>query len=134
MDISGELQRDLSHNILKTRLDQTGKSIPNSYNTDLRNDLDKVHDSKSGSYCGSCYGGLEPPSGCCNTCEEVRQAYVNRGWSFSQPELIEQVCLLYRGSLSSLNHFCPYSAEMNIGRRSSMSKPMKDAIFRVVFG
>jgi len=90
MDISGELQRDLSHNILKTRLDQTGKSIPNSYNTDLRNDLDKMHDSKSGQYCGSCYGGLESPSGCCNTCEEVRQAYINRGWSFSQPELIEQ--------------------------------------------
>jgi len=96
MDISGDVQRDLSHNILKERLDQTGNSIPNtnSYSTDLRNDLDKMHDSKSDKYCGSCYGGIEPASGCCNTCDEVREAYVNRGWSFSQPELIEQVRLL----------------------------------------
>lgn len=106
MDISGELQRDLSHNILKTRLDQAGNHIPSSYTTDLRNDLDKMHDSKSDKYCGSCFGGLEPPSGCCNTCDEVRQAYVNRGWSFSQPELIEQVRFLLWIILSSpLNHF-----------------------------
>lgn len=91
MDISGELQRDLSHNILKTRLDQTGRQISHALTTDLRNDLDKIHDTKSEGYCGSCYGGVEPASGCCNTCEEVRQSYVNRGWSFAQPDLIEQV-------------------------------------------
>jgi len=33
---------------------------------------------------------LEPASGCCNTCEDVRTAYVNRGWSFSNPDAIDQ--------------------------------------------
>lgn len=94
MDISGELQRDVSHNVLKTRLDQNGVIVPNSFSAELRNDLDKMHEPKQGGYCGSCYGGLEPESGCCNTCEEVRQAYVNRGWSFSNPDAIEQVCPL----------------------------------------
>ncbi|KAF9049477.1 Sec1-like protein [Hymenopellis radicata] len=90
MDISGETQRDLTHNILKARLDTTGKLVPGSYSADLQNDLDKMNTAKEDGYCGSCYGGLEPESGCCNTCEEVRTAYVNRGWSFSNPDAIEQ--------------------------------------------
>ncbi|TFK40537.1 Sec1-like protein [Crucibulum laeve] len=90
MDISGEVQRDISHNILKTRLDQQGVEIPNSHSAELRNDLDKMNEVKKDGYCGSCYGGLEPEGGCCNTCEDVRMAYVNRGWSFSNPDAIEQ--------------------------------------------
>ncbi|PPQ72304.1 hypothetical protein CVT24_004581 [Panaeolus cyanescens] len=90
MDISGELQRDISHNVLKLRLDHNGAAIPNSHSAELQNDLEKIHGTKKDGYCGSCYGGMEPESGCCNTCDEVREAYVNRGWSFNQPELIEQ--------------------------------------------
>jgi len=90
MDISGELQRDVSHNILKMRLDSQGIVVPNSATTDLRNDVEKMSVTKDPNYCGSCYGGLEPASGCCNTCEDVRSAYVNRGWSFSNPDAIDQ--------------------------------------------
>ena len=102
MDISGENQRDLSHNVIKVRLDQTGAIVPNSYSADLRNDVDKMNEAKTAEYCGSCYGGLEPPSGCCNSCEDVRQAYVNRGWSFSNPDAIEQVPYRYFFLLKSL--------------------------------
>jgi hypothetical protein len=41
-------------------------------------------------YCGSCFGGLEPPNGCCQSCEDVRKSYVDRGWAFTNPEAIEQ--------------------------------------------
>ncbi len=92
MDISGELQRVCSHNVLKQLLDARGVVVPNSFIGELRNDLDKMNDAKKDSnYCGSCYGGLEPENGCCNTCEEVHQAYTNRGWSFADPDAIEQV-------------------------------------------
>lgn len=91
MDISGETQRDVSHNILKTRLDDKGREVPNSRSAELKNDLDKMNEQKGEGYCGSCYGGLEPEGGCCQTCDDVRQAYVNRGWSFSTPDSIEQV-------------------------------------------
>ena len=94
MDISVELQRDISHNIFKVRLDTHGVMVPNFYSSELRNDLDKMNDPKKDGYCGSCYGGLEPESGCCNTCEEVRQSYINRGWSFANPDAIEQVSSL----------------------------------------
>ncbi|KIM43117.1 hypothetical protein M413DRAFT_443928 [Hebeloma cylindrosporum] len=90
MDISGELQRDISHNVLKSRLDSHGVLVPNFYSSELRNDIDKMNDAKKDGYCGSCYGGLEPESGCCNSCEEVRQSYINRGWSFANPDAIEQ--------------------------------------------
>ncbi|KAF8895370.1 Sec1-like protein [Infundibulicybe gibba] len=90
MDISGETQRDLSHNILKTRLDAYGITVPNSFSAELQNDLDKINHSRKDGYCGSCYGGLEPEGGCCQTCEDVRTAYLNRGWSFSNPDAIEQ--------------------------------------------
>lgn len=44
---------------------------------------------------GSCYGGTPPTEGpnpgCCNTCDDVREAYVRRGWSFVNPDAVEQV-------------------------------------------
>jgi endoplasmic reticulum-Golgi intermediate compartment protein 3 len=101
MDISGETQRDMSHNVLKRRLNVTGNAGSATYSGDLRNEVDKQNEKKAGDVCGSCYGGTAPKSGCCNTCEEVRQAYINRGWSFSNPDGIQQVsgfieyCLVY---------------------------------------
>ena len=32
-------------------------------------------------YCGSCYGAAEDGV-CCNTCEDVKNAYRKKGWSF----------------------------------------------------
>lgn len=90
MDISGESQTDISHNIVKTRLDERGLQISSDHRAELRNDIDKLNEQRQSGYCGSCYGGIAPENGCCNTCEEVRQAYVNRGWSFTQPDQIEQ--------------------------------------------
>lgn len=96
MDISGETQRDISHNILKTRIDSSRNRIETQYSGELRNELDVMNEAKKEGYCGSCYGGVEPESGCCNTCEEVRQAYVNKGWSFTNPDAIEQVRRRYQ--------------------------------------
>ena len=118
MDISGETQSDITHNILKTRLDERGVPVPNSVITDLQNDLDKLNEQRQNGYCGSCYGGVEPASGCCNTCEEVRQAYVNRGWSFNRPDSIEQVCSSYHARELSSSGFVACSATRRAGQKS----------------
>ncbi|TFK52450.1 Sec1-like protein [Heliocybe sulcata] len=91
MDISGETQRDISHSIVKSRLDSSGVRVTGIHSSDLRNEVDKMHETRKDSYCGSCFGA-DPPEGkeCCNTCDDVRQAYVNRGWSFGNPDAIEQ--------------------------------------------
>lgn len=45
-------------------------------------------------YCGGCYGANPPPNaqkpGCCNTCEEVREAYASVSWAFGRGENVEQ--------------------------------------------
>lgn len=41
-------------------------------------------------YCGSCYGAEANPGDCCNTCEQVREAYRTKGWAFVNPDGIEQ--------------------------------------------
>ena len=100
MDISGETQSDITHNIVKFRLDNQGRIVHGQVNTELKNDFDKMNEQRNNGYCGSCYGGVEPESGCCQTCEDVRQAYVNRGWSFNNPDAIEQVRARYMAALS----------------------------------
>lgn len=45
-------------------------------------------------YCGDCYGAPAPPGakkpGCCNSCDEVRDAYSNVNWGFSQAQRVKQ--------------------------------------------
>jgi hypothetical protein len=45
-------------------------------------------------YCGDCYGAPSPSnakkSGCCNTCDEVREAYAQASWAFGRGENVDQ--------------------------------------------
>jgi hypothetical protein len=45
-------------------------------------------------YCGSCYNAPPPPNakkaGCCQTCDEVREAYAAISWAFGLGEGVEQ--------------------------------------------
>ncbi|KAK4698971.1 endoplasmic reticulum-Golgi intermediate compartment protein 3, partial [Phenoliferia sp. Uapishka_3] len=90
MDISGEHQNDVNHDMSKTRLSKEGVMIEAPKGKELKGDLERIASQKGEGYCGTCYGGTPPESGCCNTCEEVREAYVRRGWSFVNPDSVEQ--------------------------------------------
>ncbi|KAI9142954.1 endoplasmic reticulum vesicle transporter-domain-containing protein [Paraphysoderma sedebokerense] len=82
MDVSGEHQNDIAHDIYKVRIDKSGKPVVIA--------PEKVLNGTSSKACGDCFGGVPPPSGCCNTCEDVRVAYQKKGWSLNKPEEIEQ--------------------------------------------
>jgi len=90
IDITGELQRDITHSVVKTRLTAAGTAVPGAQIGELRNDIDKLNEQRASGYCGSCYGGEPPEGGCCNSCDAVREAYVRRGWSFGNPNTIDQ--------------------------------------------
>lgn len=90
IDISGERQMDVQHSITKTRIDKDGRTTGIIKDGQLQGDLERAVSNKDPNYCGSCYGGTPAESGCCNTCDEVRQAYVRKGWSFNNPDGIEQ--------------------------------------------
>ena len=40
--------------------------------------------------CISCYGAETEQLSCCNTCEDVREAYRLKGWAFNNPKGIQQ--------------------------------------------
>ncbi|KAI9337699.1 endoplasmic reticulum vesicle transporter-domain-containing protein [Zopfochytrium polystomum] len=90
MDVSGDHQNDVDHSIIKTRIDRNGNVIHAAPGVIGEKVDEKAVAQKDPNYCGSCYGGVPPENGCCNTCEDVRRAYTNKGWSFTKPDDVEQ--------------------------------------------
>ncbi|KAK7400306.1 hypothetical protein VNO78_11511 [Psophocarpus tetragonolobus] len=96
MDISGEQHLDIRHNIVKKRIDANGNVIeerkdgigaPKIERPLQRHGGRLGHDEK---YCGSCFGAEESDDNCCNSCEEVREAYRKKGWALTNMDLIDQ--------------------------------------------
>ncbi|XP_065844191.1 endoplasmic reticulum-Golgi intermediate compartment protein 3-like isoform X3 [Oscarella lobularis] len=104
MDISGEHQLDVDHHIVKVRLDKEGKAVAEpEKHTDLGEHGDSAekkflkavskdgeNEKKEEEKCKSCYGAETEHLKCCNTCEDVREAYRRKGWAFVNPDGIEQ--------------------------------------------
>ncbi|KAG9122488.1 hypothetical protein FRC07_001102 [Ceratobasidium sp. 392] len=102
-DISGETQQDISHNMVKTRLDSHGQIIHEKYlNNQLDNDVEKSIKDRPKGYCGSCYGAGPHGKVCCQSCESVRKAYLEQGWMFENPEGIEQC--VHEGWAAKIQH------------------------------
>lgn len=86
MDASGEVQTDVTSTLFKTRLDSEGNVLGVALM-----DVGYNYDPPPSDYCGPCYGGKSPnENGCCNTCQEVRDAYQASGWAISDYDAIEQ--------------------------------------------
>jgi len=94
MDVMGENVLDVhDEHIRKQRLDPHGREVAKDYK------VENALDTKAGSAllaegstpeCGSCYGaGGE--GRCCNSCDDVKEAYRAQGWSltFSQTEIAQ---------------------------------------------
>lgn len=91
MDSSGEQHLQISHSIYKRSLDLEGKPIEEPKKEDItirsKNETTDIAPKNKTEYCGSCYGARD---GCCNTCEEVREAYRDKRWALDDIENIEQ--------------------------------------------
>ncbi|EFE44363.1 hypothetical protein TRV_00895 [Trichophyton verrucosum HKI 0517] len=95
MDVSGELQTDVDHGVNKVRLSSAAEGGRVIDVTALA--LHKKEDSPAHldpNYCGDCYGVPAPSTakkpGCCNTCDEVRDAYAEKNWAFGRGENVAQ--------------------------------------------
>ncbi|CZT03428.1 related to ERV46-component of copii vesicles [Rhynchosporium graminicola] len=95
MDVSGEQQTGVMHGVSKVRL---APAAEGGADIDIKSlDLHNADDQATHlapDYCGGCYGATPPPNaqkaGCCNTCEEVREAYASVSWAFGRGENVEQ--------------------------------------------
>ncbi|XP_076167075.1 endoplasmic reticulum-Golgi intermediate compartment protein 3 isoform X2 [Ptiloglossa arizonensis] len=87
MDVTGEQHLQIEHNIYKRRLDLNGKPIEHPQRTDitdtkaLNKTLAKTAESTTVKTCGDCYGASSEKMKCCNTCEDVREAYRLKNWA-----------------------------------------------------
>jgi len=89
MDVSGEHELDVDHGIFKKRLNPDGTPAGEIAEVRSLGDKDVEIPMKSPG-CGTCYGAEKDKNTCCNTCEEVQDAYRARGWAFTNPEEIAQ--------------------------------------------
>ncbi|MBA0865998.1 hypothetical protein Goshw_017129 [Gossypium schwendimanii] len=96
IDISGGQHLDVKHDIVKKRLDVNGNVIEVRPDGVGSRKMEKPLQRQGGrlehneTYCGSCYGAESIDGECCNSCEEVRDAYRMKGWAMSNLDLIEQ--------------------------------------------
>ncbi|KAF7803706.1 endoplasmic reticulum-Golgi intermediate compartment protein 3-like [Senna tora] len=98
MDISGEQHLDIRHNIVKKRIDASGNVIESRPDGIGAPKIERPLQRHGGrlehneQYCGSCFGAeeLQSDDQCCNSCEEVREAYKKKGWALSNMDLIDQ--------------------------------------------
>lgn len=93
MDVSGEVQAGVMHGVSKVRLrnEAEGGGVIETKALELHKE-EAAH--MDPDYCGECYGAPAPTNakkeGCCNTCDEVRDAYASVSWSFGRGEGVEQ--------------------------------------------
>lgn len=93
MDVSGEQQHSVKHGVNKVRLQPTSKGggVINVNSMSLHAEDAQHLDPE---YCGGCFGAPPPNNaekpGCCNTCDEVREAYAQASWAFGKGEGVEQ--------------------------------------------
>ncbi|KAL1891611.1 ER-derived vesicles protein erv46 [Sporothrix stenoceras] len=95
MDVSGEQQHGVQHGVRMVRLKPQHEGGAEIDAKDLNlHSADEVASHLDPDYCGPCYGAQAPAHaskpGCCNTCDEVREAYAASSWAFGRGENVEQ--------------------------------------------
>ncbi|KAL4704055.1 hypothetical protein ACJJTC_001977 [Scirpophaga incertulas] len=93
MDSSGEQHLQMDHNIHKRRLDLDGNPIDEPKKEEIATSSQSnklTNTSIAVTTCGSCYGAALNESQCCNSCEDVKEAYRLRRWALPDLATIVQ--------------------------------------------
>ncbi|KAH8741081.1 serologically defined breast cancer antigen 84 [Cryptosporidium ryanae] len=72
VDNVGENQLDAKDELKKIHINMNGEEVPGSYLNQENNE----------EICLSCYGAESDKYRCCNTCDKLKSAYRERGWSY----------------------------------------------------
>ena len=93
MDVAGDNQIDIHHDMYKQRLTANGKSI-GAFDQDAvgKNVKHENADKLPANYCGSCYGADTDLTRCCNTCIALKKAYQAKGWGLTDAVKSSEQC------------------------------------------
>ena len=102
IDVSGEQQINIEHNIFKRRLNKDGSFLDEAKKEDnigidrkqqflkMTSEAAAAKANLNPNRCESCYGAESPTRKCCNSCSDVRDAYAEKGWAIKDFDSIEQ--------------------------------------------
>ncbi|CAM42729.2 conserved hypothetical protein [Leishmania braziliensis MHOM/BR/75/M2904] len=96
VDVFGVFANDVEDNTVKQRIDAaTGQVISAARAVvDEKKVITKAIDADGveKENCPSCYGAERSPGDCCHTCEDVRQAYAQKGWRLNVDDISVEQC------------------------------------------
>ena len=101
IDVSGDQHIDIKHNIYRVKLGEDGKPIEQpkkdisigSKKEAFLKEVEAVTTAKptlDPHRCESCYGAESDERKCCNTCDEVKEAYRDKGWVLKDVKTVNQ--------------------------------------------
>eukprot|EP00579_Thalassiosira_antarctica_P001699 CAMPEP_0201871478 /NCGR_PEP_ID=MMETSP0902-20130614/4387_1 /ASSEMBLY_ACC=CAM_ASM_000551 /TAXON_ID=420261 /ORGANISM="Thalassiosira antarctica, Strain CCMP982" /LENGTH=312 /DNA_ID=CAMNT_0048397467 /DNA_START=38 /DNA_END=972 /DNA_ORIENTATION=+ len=101
IDVAGDSQLEISDKMFKQRLNLNG--LPKSKNliateANLKHDEDKkqreaLNTKVPDNYCGPCYGAHGEEGDCCNSCDEVLEAYKKKRWNENAVQPLAEQCI-----------------------------------------
>ncbi|CAE7663626.1 ergic3 [Symbiodinium pilosum] len=120
----------VAHEIYKTRLSSTGEVIgkpiriglenvamtPADLATVFRDIPTRANHSSAISRCPSCFQSLFDEDSCCNSCKEVREAFLNRGWDDRPDDYVFVQCIeeAYQRTAAEANEGCRLKARLHV--------------------
>lgn len=124
MDVAGDSQLDLDQSfITKTKLFPNG-TVAGEQERDVGNkhrkqqeDVVKQVQSKPipDGYCGPCFGAQLTDNQCCNTCDDLIDAYKKKNWSFQNMLLISEQCIREGRNIAGPNNNNARHASLTLG-------------------
>lgn len=87
MDVAGDSQLDVEDTLVKKRLNRRGMAMgkeeiveSNAHQQKQSKKVELLKEELPEDYCGPCYGAHASEGQCCNTCDELMEAYKAKRW------------------------------------------------------
>lgn len=101
IDVAGDSQIDIEDTLKKKMLHQNGKvysreeiEVETNFHREQQAKKEQILKEKlPEDYCGPCYGAQENPDQCCQTCDDVIQAYTKKRWKAELLKYTAEQCV-----------------------------------------
>lgn len=113
MDSSGDQHLRVDHDIFKHRLDLEGNPLKE---TEPIKEIVAVSPSNKNTTCGSCYGAEHNSTHCCNTCDEVLEAYRYRKWNVQLNKIEQCKDQFIRNDNDAFKEGCRVQGHLEVNR------------------